>query len=376
MPWFDPRIAALVLGLLVMGPAGSAADLPRAAEVIAPELDVFDEPDDRSVASGQLQQGDRVVVRAVGTDGWLTIEPPPGSFLWVEQSAIDPPAGLGPTRIDVAQTRVRSGIPKAKMPGPPGRSLPHGKVVRLIDRPPLTAGKKTWRAIAPLAGEVRHIRAEGVEWVPSPTTTQAPAEPAQETQAAFSAEGSLPNPPPEIAAEIARIELSHRSILRDSIEHWRLDSIRQRYESLLKRVTDSASSQAIQARLDLVARHEAAAESARKIEAVLEKSRSRDRKLALYLRRLAMAEEPQERPYDAKGMIQPSSHKVDGQKVFALIGPKGTAVAYLNIPAGLDPSRLTARNVGVRGSVHYNESLRAQLITVRDLEPLDGRERK
>ena len=373
MPWFDPRIAALVLGLLVMGPAGSAAERPRAADVIAPELDVFDEPDERSVASGWLQQGDRVVVRAVGNDGWLTIEPPPDAFLWVEQSAIDPPAGLGAARVDVAQTRVRSGIPEARMPGPPRKSLPRGKVVRLIDRPPLTVGKKTWRAIAPLAGEVRYIRADGVEWVP---TTPTPAEPAQEAQAAFSAEGSLPDPPPEIAAEIARIELSHRSILRDSIEHWRLDSIRLRYEGLLKRATDSASSQAIQARLDLVARHEAAAESARNIEAVLERSRGRDRKLALYLRRLAKAEEPQQRPYDAKGMIQPSSHKVDGQKVFALIGPKGTAVAYLNIPPGLDPSRLTARNVGVRGSARYNESLRAQLITVRDLEPLDGTERK
>ncbi|SIO15439.1 hypothetical protein SAMN05444166_2732 [Singulisphaera sp. GP187] len=373
MPWYDPRFAALVLGLLVMGPAGSAADLPRAAVVIAPELDVFDEPDDRSVASGQLQQGDRVVVRAVDNDGWLTIEPPPGSFLWIEQSAIDPPVGLGVAKVDVSQTQVRSGIPDAKLPGPPHGSLSRDQKVRLIDRPPLTFGKKTWRAIAPLARDVRHIRAEGVEW---DSATKNAAEPAQETQAGFAAVGSLPDPPPEIAAEIARIELSHRAILRDSIEHWRLDSIRLRYEALLKRATDSASNQAIQARLDLVARHEAAAESARKFEAILEKSRNRDRKIALYLRRLARAEEPQQRPYDAKGMIQPSSHKVDGQKVFALIGPKGTAIAYLNIPAGLDPSRLTARNVGVRGSVHYNESLRAQLITVRDLEPLDGIQRK
>lgn len=374
MSWFDSRTAVLVLGLLVIGPAGFAAERPRAADVIAPELDVFDEPDERSVASGQLQQGDRVMVRAVGTNGWLTIEAPPGSFLWIDQAAIDPPAGLGLARVDVAETQVRSGLAEARMPGPPRKSLSRGQVVRLIDRPPLTVGKRTWRAIAPLAGELRHIRAEGVEWAPS--STPAPAEPGQETQATFSAEGSLPDPPPEIAAQMAQIEQSHRAILRDSIEHWRLDSIRLRYENLLKLATDPASNRAIQARLDMVAQHEAAAESARRIEAVLEKSRNRDRKLALYLRRLAMAEEPQKRPYDAKGMIQPSSRKVDGQKVFALIGPEGTAVAYLNIPAGLDPSRLTARNVGVRGSVRYNESLRAQLITVHDLEPLDGRERK
>ncbi len=119
----------------------------------------------------------------------------------------------------------------------------------------------------------------------------------------------------------------------------------------LKQGTDAASRQAIQARLDLVARHEAAANSARNIEVGLgEEPQPRPQAGGSTSGASPPAETPQHRPYDAKGMIQPSSHKVDGQKVFALIGPQGTAVAYLNIPAGLDPSQLTARNVGVRGA--------------------------
>jgi hypothetical protein len=62
---------------------------------------------------------------------------------------------------------------------------------------------------------------------------------------------------------------------------------------------------------------------------------------------------------------------VDGQKVYALIGPDGNTQAYLDIPAGLDVAHLVARRVGVRGRMHYDENLRARLIAVRDLDPLD-----
>src|SRR5262249_58523738 len=120
--------------------------------------------------------------------------------------------------------------------------------------------------------------------------------------------------------------------------------------ALLKQATDTDSANAIRARLDQLARHEAAAEAARSIEATIDRSRNRDRQLAQYLRKAAAADDPRERPYDALGMIQPSSRRVDGERVFALIGPEGRAVAYLNLPAGLDPSPLLSRRVGVRGT--------------------------
>ena len=148
---------------------------------------------------------------------------------------------------------------------------------------------------------------------------------------------------------------------------------RQRYEALLKGVTDAGSGHAIRARLDVVARHEAMARDARLIATLLERSRRRDDTLALSLQRLADAGRPDERGYDVQGLIQPSSHKVEGQKVFALIGRDGTTQAYLDIPPGIDVQSFLTRRVGIRGAVNYNEDLRARLIRVREVEPLDGR---
>lgn len=372
MPWSAPRLAALLLGLLA--PAGPPADLPAPARVSAEALDVFDEPDDRSIASGLLQKGDMVTVREVAPGGWLTIEPPAGSFRWVEEAAVEVDAKGGKGRAVAPRAQVRAGHPEARFPGPPQGSLARGTAVRLVDRPPLTVGRgrasKTWRAIAPTPGEVRHIRAEGVEWA-----IEAPPEPAPEARAAFLQQESPADLPPAVAAEIAQIEASHRAMLRNPIEQWRLGPIRDRYQALRKHANDPASSQAIQARLDLVARHEEAANAARTIEEIFNRSRERDAKLASDMRRLARVEEPRERPYVAEGMIQPSSRKVEGQKVFALIGPEGTTVAYLNVPAGLDTAPLLARKVGVRGTSHYDGNLRARLIAVHDLEPLEERRR-
>jgi hypothetical protein len=109
----------------------------------------------------------------------------------------------------------------------------------------------------------------------------------------------------------------------------------------------------------------------RKFEDALERSRRIDHDVAQIQQKLAESRTQTERSYDAKGLLQASSRKVDGQKVHALIGPQGVPIAYLAIPPGIPANRLLARKVGVRGDVHYNESLGTRLITVKDLDPLD-----
>ncbi|HMB04007.1 MAG TPA: hypothetical protein VKP69_09745, partial [Isosphaeraceae bacterium] len=315
MPIVVPRLAALwLLGLL--GPA-PAADLPAAEVVIGP-LDVFDEPDPTSFATGWLRRGDRVVVRDIEPEGWLAIDPPDGSFCWVEAEALGVPDEDRRARVRAARTALRSGHPEARMPGPTRATLGRGDVVRLLDRPPLRLGQgrsaRTWRAVAPPPGEVRHVRADGVRWLADRSASRSdpetpPAATYAATQAAFLppmavTDGPLP---PAIAAELAPIEAEHRAIVRGPVEQWHLEAVRRRYEAVLRHVTDTATGRAIRARLDLIARQEDAAQAARAIETILDRSRRRDRLVAQEIRRLAQARAPKARPFDAHGLMQPSS---------------------------------------------------------------------
>lgn len=385
------RLVLMLLGMV--GAPGRFNDFPAEAEVIAEALDVFDEPDTASTATSRLRRGDRVVVRDADRTGWLTIDPPPGSFCWIDQWSIAPTEAPPDEDVGVVADRasIRSGHPSARMPGSPRVLLRAGTLVRLLDRPPLHLGqgreRRTWCAIEPPQGDVRHIRAEGVRPVDGPgpaTTTSAPGPshgpdegpgpatlPIAEVRASFAPQVVPPPTSPEVADAIAAIESTHRAILREPVDRWRLEGVRQRYEALLRGVNDAGSGNAIRERLDVVARHEAMARDARLIATLLERSRRRDSTLALAQRRLAEARRPQSQPYDVQGLIQPSSRKVGGQKVFALIGGDGTTQAYLEIPPGIEVKGLLTRRVGIRGIVRYNEALRARLINVRDVEPLD-----
>jgi hypothetical protein len=90
-------------------------------------------------------------------------------------------------------------------------------------------------------------------------------------------------------------------------------------------------------------------------------------------RKMEAAAQETQRLFDAVGFVQPSSRMIDGRKVYALIGREGSAVAYLDIPPGLDPEPLMAHRVGVRGRTRFNADLRTRVIAVSDLENLEPR---
>jgi hypothetical protein len=183
--------------------------------------------------------------------------------------------------------------------------------------------------------------------------------------------------PPAIASEIRSIEAIRRSIMAGGpIEQWQFETVRARYQALLKTgASDPAIEEAIRVCLARVTRHEQAAKAARTIQAILAESHRRDREVAELESRLrsATAGRSRSRAYQAVGFMQPSAQKVEGRKVFVLIGKNGATVAFLDIPPGLDPDPLLARRVGVRGVAHYNEELHSRLITVRDLEAIAPR---
>ena len=177
--------------------------------------------------------------------------------------------------------------------------------------------------------------------------------------------------PFEIALEVARLETLHRSILRGPADSWQLESVRTGYESAITRTSNTEVIQILQARLDAIAAQAEVARSSRRIATLMSRSKRRDAEIAEVNRKLAALSANKSHSFVAQGRLQPSSRQVDGHRVYALIGRAGSPIAYLDVPAGLDTRKLTAKRVGVRGHVRYNEGLGNRLIAVRDLEALE-----
>ena len=374
------------------------------AEVEADRLDVFDQPGDQAFITGRVSRGDRLRVRAdrIPCTGWLAIEPLPTSICWIKQSSLevedgdalqtagqnDQPASRDRSRAESAwvshpRAVIRSGHPQARLPGPPQGALPRGTMVQLVDRPALSMGqgptKARWLAIVPPSDHVLYIHADGVRWLSTASTPPIP--PAAEVRASYEAPrpssqaSSSSSSPPEISTELERIDATCKAIIASQpIERWRFETVRADYQGLLKRAGDRADLEdKLRTRLARVTQYEQAALAARTIESILAKSHRRDGQVAAVRRDLARLEQTRARAYDAVGFIQPSVRKFDGHKLFALIGAKGSAIAYLDIPAGLDPEPFLARRVGVRGQAHFSEDLGTRLITVRDMENIEAR---
>lgn len=378
-----------------MSPVPSTTEWPATAEVTAEELLVHDQPTESSYINNALSRGDRVRIRGIVQGGWQAIDPPPTTLCWIEQSAIgresarSGPGGSAsepatsktsaPERawVTAATAVVRSGHPGARLPGPPWGYLHQGTMVRLIDRPPLEVGQgksaTVWYAIMPGPTEVRYIRAGSTRAVATPKAhvdeIQATAfVPAQDAP-------SSPEKPLPVAfkTEIENIESMLRAIISDQpLEQWRFEAVRAGYQAILKRSgADPVVEEIVRVRLARVTQYEQAAQAARTIEEVLARSHRRDREVAKVERKLAAVGRPRVRPYNAVGFVQPSARKVDGRKLYALIGADGSTLAYLDVPPGIDVDPLFARRIGVRGEAHYDEDLGTRLITVRDLESME-----
>lgn len=391
----DPRPLCMLVALAL-----GATDAPRVAWVGESGAEVLAEPDNASFVTGMLGPGQKVVVRGE-TDGWLAIEPPEGSFDWIDRAAVED-LGVDRARVIVPAAAVRSGRDRVRLPGPPVQVVRLGGTVRLVDRPPLVVGQGrkslTWLAIEPPAGDRRYIHAEGVESIPPSASDSEDDEgpggqpldsgqgrrrtrrAARAGRPAFRIDPEFPRIgppisrsalPPDLTAELGLIEARHRTALLGPMEGWRLGPIRSDYQALLRRQTDSGLRAIIQSRLERADRQDAASRAARDLTEVLRQGRQRDAEFARLRAGLARASARDAAPFDASGLLQPSSRLVEGQTVHVLIGDDGSPAAYLLIPPSLNVAQVLSRRVGVRGDVHYDEDLHARLISVRDLEPLE-----
>ena len=132
-----------------------------------------------------------------------------------------------------------------------------------------------------------------------------------------------------------------RSIMAEGpIERWQFDTVRTRY----KRPVENQRQVIPRLKRPFVsAWHgyalEQASKAARTIQTILAESHRRDREVAELERQLRStpAGRARSRAYQAVGFMQPSAQKVDGRKVFVLIGKNGATVAFLDIPPGPRP---------------------------------------
>lgn len=361
-------------------PIVTAAEVVE-ARVLADRLDVFDQPRDAGYIVVALKKGDRVRVRwkVPAPTGWLAIAPPPAVVCWIEEAAVELPEDAGPadhitvasrTRVRAGEAVVRSGNPGARLPGPPCRTLKRGVPVLLVDRPPLALGGASggrWLAIAPPPDLSFFAPAEGIGWE-RPASPPTPP-PAAELRAGYE-ESSQPGT--TTGPELERIDGMLQAIITGRpVESWDLAGVRAEYKTLLKARPELED--AVKSRLDRVARYEQAAKAARRIIEIVSESHRRDQEVAKVERKMAASAQESQRLFDAVGFVQPSSRMINGRKVYALIGREGSAVAYLDIPPGLDPEPLMAHRVGVRGQTRFNADLRTRVIAVSDLESLEPR---
>jgi hypothetical protein len=396
----EPLVLSLGISVLLAA-SPSAEDGRSAARVKAASLDVFDEPDLSAYSTGQLKSGTRVVVRRELSGGWVAIDPPPESFSWVDRGTIQE-IGDNRARLSTATAVVRSGRAGARIPGTPLLRLRRGALVTLLDLEPITLrqanGRRTWVAIEPPPGELHYVRADGLarpssrndaetpdantEDLPDPTPRVARlAAHRSILLPALSESFSSVGPPIDsrgLAAEdrtgLRTVEERHRAILRQPIDRWQLDSVQAAYQSLLERQSDKTLRAGIQARIAQAQGQQSLGDAARALNDTLAKSRGIDSELAqLQAHKLANPGKPAApQPYDAEGLMQRSSKEVDGERVYALIGPEGDPIAYLKLPPGLSAAPFLSCKVGARGVVRYDESLRARLIEIQDLDALSA----
>jgi hypothetical protein len=170
--------AALTL-LPGLDPPSSAQTVPYDALITVPEAEVRSGPSSSEdfYPTSQLHRGDRV--RVVEEKGdWLVIEPPLGSFSFIQDRIIKPnedgiTAAVGTTE---AWVRVGSILDKKKM-NVQHLKVKEGTQVVILDKNPIYADDGVWIKIQPPPGDYRFIPASAVK--PSPQVPAvSPAQPA------------------------------------------------------------------------------------------------------------------------------------------------------------------------------------------------------
>jgi hypothetical protein len=143
--------------------------------IAVPHVEVRSGPTAKYYATGELHQGDRVIVVRECKDqpGWLEVKPPGGSFSWVSTKYVKQVNAYEAVVMLDAPALIGSALIAAKPTVEARPGFVAGYLLNVVDRP-LTVDGETWLAVSPHRAEVRYIPADAVR----PAIVAAPTAPA------------------------------------------------------------------------------------------------------------------------------------------------------------------------------------------------------
>jgi hypothetical protein len=175
-----PAYRHWVLVMLFALGSAAKADPPAPYEttISVPEVEVRAGPSAQFYATSKLHQGDRIRVIERTNESWLVIEPPPGSFNWINARFIEQASNSNTAITLGSETATRIGTDQSNAePTKLGVKLPRGSQVVILSNTPVYSNDGKWLAIQPPPKEVRFIPADAAAKAAPPVQSTSSAPP-------------------------------------------------------------------------------------------------------------------------------------------------------------------------------------------------------
>jgi hypothetical protein len=158
--------AGILTAAIAFGVPASGQTYPAKAKITLPQVEVRSGPSMEFYATSVLRQGDEVTVlrESPKQAGWLEIQPPRGSFSWINsrfiQKCANPTYGIVVSEAPVSIAPGSSLFKQA--PNVLQAKLSRGAQVVIVGEP-LQSETGVWLPIQPPEGEVRYLPAQAVQ---------------------------------------------------------------------------------------------------------------------------------------------------------------------------------------------------------------------
>jgi hypothetical protein len=397
------RVAFGALAVVLSLPAAAPADPPAAADmryVILPEAEVRCRPSDKPefYVTNRLRKGDAVEVVREMPGGWLEIQPPRGSFSWIDLNNLHHIAANQPNEVittdEPAKVYIGSEILKGR-PTVEGVSLKRGTQVRSIGQPLAddnVSQPRKWMPIEPPKGEFRYIKADDVTKtrpaVDAVAAARAPsgAAPAASTftplaGSAGAAAASVPpaagnalTPVPDVRALYDRaLAAEHAGNLPDAIVLWeQVAATVQNQGNAAQARTYAARATDLCLKLQGTAPAAAPAGSTVRLAAPPGTTPARPdyTNPGVPATLTARGSPAAGLPSSGPGHLRRAGRTVEYQRTYVLEDAQGLPMLYVTPGPGIDLEPYVEHTVELFGQTAYRGDIRAYYMTVSRVQPL------